>query len=128
MLKGDAFLAEQNAQALVTDAIDHPLGDQEVRLLGQAPGGKRQAVLGRPGLRDLLDLAALGQCEGLGPTALALGVERVEAIAIEAVSTSRTRSSLVNVTSAILATGMPCADSRTIWAGARSPPTRCPAG
>ncbi|KAF5990264.1 hypothetical protein BOG92_054325 [Streptomyces sp. WAC00263] len=30
--------------------------------------------------------------------------------------TSRTRSSLVNVTSAIFATGMPCADSRIIWA------------
>lgn len=30
--------------------------------------------------------------------------------------TSLTRSALVNDTSAIFATGMPCADSRTIWA------------
>ncbi len=30
--------------------------------------------------------------------------------------TSRTRSSLVNDTSAIFATGMPCAESSTIWA------------
>ncbi|WP_406500780.1 hypothetical protein OG936_13555 [Streptomyces sp. NBC_00846] len=30
--------------------------------------------------------------------------------------TSRTRSGLVNVTSAIFATGMPCANSSTIWA------------
>nr|WP_269859625.1 hypothetical protein [Streptomyces sp. RPT161] len=30
--------------------------------------------------------------------------------------TSRTRSALVNVTSTIFATGMPCADSNTIWA------------
>src|SRR3989442_3413637 len=37
-LKGDAFLAEQDAQALVADVVDHPLGDQEVRQLGQAPG------------------------------------------------------------------------------------------
>ncbi|BCL28484.1 hypothetical protein GCM10017557_33430 [Streptomyces aurantiacus] len=29
---------------------------------------------------------------------------------------SRARSSLVNDTSAILATGMPCADNSTIWA------------
>nr|WP_169314089.1 hypothetical protein [Streptomyces piniterrae] len=29
---------------------------------------------------------------------------------------SRTRSALVNVTSAIFATGMLCADSNTIWA------------
>ncbi|ATW52705.1 hypothetical protein CGZ69_18805 [Streptomyces peucetius subsp. caesius ATCC 27952] len=31
-------------------------------------------------------------------------------------STSRTRSGLVNVTSAIFATGMLCADNSTIWA------------
>ncbi|ADI04629.1 hypothetical protein SBI_01508 [Streptomyces bingchenggensis BCW-1] len=30
--------------------------------------------------------------------------------------TSRTRSGLVNVTSAIFATDMPCADNSTIWA------------
>ncbi|XNR94450.1 hypothetical protein NRF20_43685 [Streptomyces sp. R-74717] len=37
-LKGDAFLAEQDAQALVADVVDHPLGDQEFGQLDQAPG------------------------------------------------------------------------------------------
>jgi hypothetical protein len=57
-LKGDAFLAEQRAQALVADVVDHPLGHQELRQLGQAPGRKRQAMLSRLRLGDLLDLAA----------------------------------------------------------------------
>lgn len=37
-LKGDAFLAEQDAQALVADVVDHPLGNQEVGQFDQAPG------------------------------------------------------------------------------------------
>ncbi|WSR66993.1 hypothetical protein OG452_34620 [Streptomyces sp. NBC_01197] len=49
-LKGDAFLAEQDAQALVADVVDHPLGNQEVRQLGQTPGRERQVVLSRLGL------------------------------------------------------------------------------
>jgi hypothetical protein len=84
-LKGDVFLAEQNAQALVADVVDHPLGDQEVREFGQAPGRKRQAVLGRPGLGDRLDLTPLGQREGLRPTAFVFWVEGVEAIGVEVV-------------------------------------------
>lgn len=64
-LKGDAFLAEQDAQALVADVVDHPLGDQEVRQLGQTPGRERQVVLGRLRLRDLLDLTAFRQRERL---------------------------------------------------------------
>ena len=51
---------EQDAQALVADVVDHPLGDQEVGQFGQAPGRERQVVLGRFRLRDLLDLAPLG--------------------------------------------------------------------
>jgi hypothetical protein len=62
-LKGDAFLAEQRAQPLVADVVDHPLGDQELRQLGQAPRRERQAMLGWPGLGDLLDLPPLGQGE-----------------------------------------------------------------
>ncbi len=46
-LKGDALL----------------LSHQELRQLRQAPGGKRQAMLGRPGLSDLLDLPPLHQGE-----------------------------------------------------------------
>jgi hypothetical protein len=37
-LKGDALPAEQHAQALVADVVDHPLGNQELRQLRQAPG------------------------------------------------------------------------------------------
>jgi hypothetical protein len=37
-LEGDAFLAEQDAQALVADVVDYPLGDQEVGQLDQARG------------------------------------------------------------------------------------------
>ena len=42
-LKGHALLAEQHAQALMADVVDHPLGDQELGQLGQTPGRKRQA-------------------------------------------------------------------------------------
>jgi hypothetical protein len=58
-LKGDALGAEQDPQALVADVIDHPLGHQEIGQLGQAPGGKRQVMLGRLGLGDLFDLPPL---------------------------------------------------------------------
>jgi len=62
-LKGDALLAEQRPQALVADVVDHPLSDQELCQLRQAPGGKRQAVVGRVRLGDLLDLPPLAQGE-----------------------------------------------------------------
>jgi hypothetical protein len=55
-LKADALGAEQDPQALVADVVDHPLGHQEIRQLSQAPGGKRQVMLGRLRFRDLLDL------------------------------------------------------------------------
>lgn len=43
-------LAEHDAQARVADAVDHPLGNQEVGRLAQAPDRKRQVMLGRLGL------------------------------------------------------------------------------
>jgi hypothetical protein len=46
-LKGDTLLAEQPAKAFVADVVDHPLSDQEVGQLGQAPGRERQLVIGR---------------------------------------------------------------------------------
>ena len=115
-MKGDALLAEQDAQALVADVVDHPLGDQEVGQLGQAPGRERQAVLDRLGLGDLLDLPALGQGERLRPAARYFGYSESKPSALKLWITSRTRSALVNVTSAIFATSMPCADSSTICA------------
>jgi hypothetical protein len=84
-LKRDALLVEQDPKALMADVVDHPLGDQEVRQLGQAPGRERQAVLGRLGLGDLLDLPALGQRERPGAPAPVLGVEGVEAVGVEVV-------------------------------------------
>src|SRR6266498_4571530 len=69
-LKGDALLTEQHAQALMADVVDHPLSHQELRQLRQAPGGKRQAMLGRPGLGDLLDLPPLHQGELRRPATL----------------------------------------------------------
>ena len=79
-LKGDALLAEQRAQALVADVVDHPLGDEELGQLGQAPRRERQVVVHRPRQGELLDLLALGQRELRRPST---GVLRVP--------TSRTR-------------------------------------
>jgi hypothetical protein len=82
-LKGDAFLAEQHAQPLVADVVDHPLGHHEVGQLGQAPGGKRQVVLRGLGLGDLLDLPPLAQGELRRAAALVLRVEGAEPVRIE---------------------------------------------
>jgi hypothetical protein len=62
-LKGDAFLAEQHAQALVANVVGHPLDDQELGQLRQASGGKRQVVVAGPDFGDLLDLPPLDQGE-----------------------------------------------------------------
>jgi len=50
-LKADAFLAQQLAEPFVGDVVDHPLGDQVVGQLGQAPGRKRLPKVGRDGER-----------------------------------------------------------------------------
>jgi hypothetical protein len=44
-LKGHARLSQQGAQTLVADVLDHPLGDQEVGQLVQAPGRERQIMI-----------------------------------------------------------------------------------
>jgi hypothetical protein len=54
--------------------VDHPLGDQEVRELRQAPGRERQAVLGRPRFRDLLDLEPYFGYSEANPSALKLWI------------------------------------------------------
>jgi len=82
-LKGDAFRTEQRPQALMGDVVDHPLGHQELAQLVQAPGGKRQAMFGWPGLGDLLDLPALGEGELRRPAALVPGVKRAEPVGVE---------------------------------------------
>ena len=40
-LKRHALLSEQDPEALMADVVDHPLGDQELCQLGQAPGPRR---------------------------------------------------------------------------------------
>jgi hypothetical protein len=82
-LKRDALGAEQDPQALVADVIDHPLGHQEVGQLGQAPGGKRQVMLGRLRFGDLLDLPPLPQGELGRVTASVLRVQRIEPVGVE---------------------------------------------
>ena len=67
------------------DVLDHPLGDQEVGQLGQAPPGKRQPVIGRGGLGDLLDLPPLGQREHRRVPAGVPRVQRVKAVGAEVV-------------------------------------------
>jgi hypothetical protein len=84
-LKGHALLAEQHPQALVADVVDHPLGDQEVGQLAQAPGRERQPVVGRAGQRQLLDLAALGQGEDGWAAAAVARVQRIKAVGVEVV-------------------------------------------
>jgi hypothetical protein len=115
-LKRHPFRAQQHAQAFMADVLDHPLGDQEIGQLGQTPGRERRAVLGRRGLGDLLDLPALRERERGWPATSVLGIQRIDPSVLKLWITSRTRSSLVNATSAIRATGMPCADSNTICA------------
>ena len=82
-LKGDALLAEQHPQALVADVVDHPLSDQELRQLRQAPGGKRQVMLDRPRPGDLLDLPPLRQRELGCPPAPVPRVQRGEPVSVE---------------------------------------------
>jgi hypothetical protein len=82
-LKGDALLAEQSAQALVGDVVDHPLSDQELRQLVRAPGGKRQAMLGWLGLGGLLDLPPLEEGELRRAAALIARVQRIEPVGVD---------------------------------------------
>ncbi|MGW7284993.1 DUF5925 domain-containing protein [Streptomyces sp. NPDC054847] len=92
-----------------------PLGDQEVRQFGQAPGANcRWCSVG--GLRDLFDLAALGQRGRLRTAVLVLRIQRLEAVGVAVVDHIPGPSALVNDTSAILAIAMPCADRSMIWA------------
>src|SRR5262249_6962790 len=92
-----------------------PLSDQEVGQLGQAPDGKRQAMISWMGLGDLFDLPPLPQRELRRPP-LYLGYSESNPSALKLRITSRTRSSLVNATFAIAAASIPCADSSTICA------------
>ncbi|HXZ71269.1 MAG TPA: hypothetical protein VEH31_10435, partial [Streptosporangiaceae bacterium] len=56
------------------------LSHQELRQLGQAPDGKRQAMAGRPGLGDLLDLPPLRQRELRRVAAFVPRIQRIEPV------------------------------------------------
>ena len=81
-LKGDALLAEQGTQALVADVVDHPLSHQELCQLRQAPGGKRQVIVPRARLGDLLDLPALAERELRRAAAPIPRIQRAEPVRV----------------------------------------------
>src|SRR5712691_7717225 len=100
-LKADAFLVEQLPQPLVGDVVDHPLGDEVVSELGQAPGRKGLAKVGRDAERDLLDLLPLWQGEGARTAAPVARIERIEAVPVEVMDHLTPLSGSLKTTSAI---------------------------
>ena len=107
------------------DVLDHPLGDQEVRQLGQAPPGKRQPVLGGLDLAIFLTSRRWASMNTGGRPPAYLGYSESKPSALKLCSTSRTRSSLVKASPAICATLMPCADHSTICARRHVTTDRC---
>jgi hypothetical protein len=100
----------------MADVVDHPLGDQEVGQLGQAPGGERQVMVLGTRQGELLDRSALGQGEGRRAATAVARIERVEPVQVEVVQHVADPVGLVKVTWAIWATSMPWALSSTICA------------
>ncbi len=100
----------------MADVVDHPLGDQEARQLArlQVENGRSCSV----GLDFAIFLISRrsGSVNVFGRPPEYFGYRELKPLALKLWITSRTRSALVKVTSAIFATGMPWADSRTIWA------------
>jgi len=84
-LKRHALLSEQDPEALMADVVDHPLGDQELCQLGQAPGREGQVVVLRTGERHLLDGLALGESELGRASAGVLRGQGVEPVGVEVV-------------------------------------------
>lgn len=84
-LKRHALLTEQDPKALMADVVDHPLSDQELSQLRQAPGRERQAVILGSRQRDLLDVLALRQRERRRAATCVLRSERVEPVGVEVV-------------------------------------------
>ena len=82
-LKADAFLTQQLAEPFVRDVVDHPLGDQVVGELGQAPGREWLAEVGWNRERDPLDRLPLRQREGARPATPVTRIEGVEAVSVE---------------------------------------------
>lgn len=84
-LKADILLAQELTQPLVGDIRDHPLSDQVVRELGQAPGRKRLVEVLWVAQRDPLDLLTLWQRERLRPATPIARIQRIEPVRVEVV-------------------------------------------
>ena len=69
----------------MADVVDHPLGDQELCQLGQAPGREGQVVLLRTGQCHLLDGLSFGKGELRRASAGVLRGQGVEPVGIEVV-------------------------------------------
>jgi hypothetical protein len=84
-LKGHALFAQQQAKPFMANVLDHPLSDQELSELGQAPGGESQAVVHGTGKSNLFHLAPFAQGE-LGRVATAIArVQGLKAVDVEVV-------------------------------------------
>jgi hypothetical protein len=69
----------------MADVVDHPLSDEELCQLRQAPGRERQAMILRSRQRNLLDLLTLRQRELCWSATRVLRRERVEPVTVEVV-------------------------------------------
>ncbi len=107
-LKADAFLAQQLPQPFVGDVGHHPLGDQVVGQLGQAPGRKRLPEVGGDAQGNPLDLLPLGQGEGARAAAAVARIQESKPSRLKLWITSRTVSGSLKTTSAIRAAGILC--------------------
>ncbi|GGN21995.1 hypothetical protein GCM10011578_053490 [Streptomyces fuscichromogenes] len=81
-----------------------------------------------PGLAVFLISWRSGRVTVLGRPPLYLGWSESKPSVLKWCRTPRTWSGLLNVTSAIFATGLPCADNSTIWGPRRVTTTRCRCG
>ena len=100
----------------MTDVVDHPLGDEELGQLGQAPGGKGQVLVDRTTQGDLLDLPAFGRVNFGGPPPEYFVANESKPSALKLWMTSLTRSSDVKAILAMAGTSILWADHSTIWA------------
>ncbi|MDQ1419842.1 MAG: hypothetical protein QOJ52_1804 [Acidimicrobiaceae bacterium] len=101
---------------LMGDVVDHPLSDEELRQLRQSKRRKRQPATHASRQSDRLDPGSLGQRERGRASPAVFGYSDSKRSLLNLLMTSRTRSELVNVTLAILATSMPWTDNKIIWA------------
>ncbi len=100
----------------MADVVDHPLGDQELGQLGQAPGRKGQVVVLRAGQGDLLISLRSGKVNVGGRPPAYFGARESNPSSLKLWITALTRSSEVKAIVAIWGTSIPWADQSTIWA------------